>query len=166
MNNDEVWRTWYPGLMTLVRGFRQFSREEQEDIVQEIMLKCWKKYHRFDDRYAFSTWLYRIARNHCIDALRKKERRAGREMRLIEESCRSSYPEPPAAMAEAEDIRQARQFLDSLEERDRSIAFLLCHEGLKIRDVAAVLDMPEGTVKYRMHRIRETAKAELKGVRG
>ena len=123
-----------------------------EDLAQEAFARVFAKRKEYEARGKFSTFLWRIALNLCYDELRKRERR--REIPLEfdgEESLHASDELPPdVSLARAETAGRVRDALMKISETYRSVLILRHYEDLKFREIAEVLDIPEGTVKSRM----------------
>lgn len=141
---------------------------EAEEAVQEIFLRAYRNLHRFNIRYRFYTWLYSIALNYLRSA-RRKRRLAGLfthlsyndDVRTPDGTAGSGgYPSPEENAVKTEGERLARKALDRLNPREREVFVLRVLEELPVAETAAVLGIPEGTVKVRLHR----AKRELAGI--
>jgi RNA polymerase sigma-70 factor (ECF subfamily) len=147
-------------------------REDVEDIAQQVFVKAYFSLKGFDQRAAFSTWLYKITMNECWDLLRKKKVRP-----LVYESDLSEEQARQIVAAEAKgnagpDISErleARQrverLLEGLDERDRLMLVLKEVEGFSIEEVAEVMDLNANTVKVRLFRARRRI-ADLASKRG
>src|SRR5258706_2680441 len=127
-----------------------------EDIAQEVFARVFEKRKDYDPEKRFSTWLWRIAVNRCYDELRRLQRRKEFSLEpdedgqaLVPEQLieRASPDQHAAAREEADVIRNA---LEQLPEIYRAVVVLRHYHGLKLREVAEVLDVPEGTVNSRM----------------
>jgi RNA polymerase sigma-70 factor (ECF subfamily) len=136
-------------------------REDVEDIAQQVFVKAYFSLKRFDQRAAFSTWLYKITVNECWDLLRKKKvRPLVYESDLSEEQARQIVAaEAKGAIApdisERLEARQrVEQLLEGLDDRDRLMLVLKEVEGFSIEEVAEVLDLNANTVKVRLFRAR------------
>jgi RNA polymerase sigma-70 factor (ECF subfamily) len=137
------------------------KREDVEDIAQQVFVKAYFSLKRFDQRAAFSTWLYKITVNECWDLLRKKKvRPLVYESDLSEEQARQvihSAERPndgPDISAKLEARQRVERLLDGLEERDRLMLILKEVEGFSIEEIAEVLDLNANTVKVRLFRAR------------
>jgi RNA polymerase sigma-70 factor (ECF subfamily) len=133
-------------------------REDAHDVCQETFLRILKKSHRFRPGSRFSTWMYQIALNLCRDHVRRRQRWS----LLIadrEPPPPDSGPAPPDAAGidpvDAVDRREKtaalRRALDDLPPEQREVLILKEFEGLKFREIAAILGCPESTVKSRMY---------------
>ncbi len=136
-------------------------REDVEDIAQQVFVKAYFSLKRFDQRAAFSTWLYKITVNECWDMLRKKKvRPLVYESDLSEEQARQviTAEQKGGAGPDISDRLEARQrverLLDGLDERDRLMLILKEVEGFAVEEIAQVLDLNANTVKVRLFRAR------------
>jgi RNA polymerase sigma-70 factor (ECF subfamily) len=136
-------------------------REDLEDIAQQVFVKAYFSLKRFDQRAAFSTWLYKITVNECWDLLRKKKVRplvyeadlSEEQSRQIEASEAKGKTAPD--ISETLEARErVEQLLEGLDERDRLMLVLKEVEGFSIEEVAEVLDLNANTVKVRLFRAR------------
>lgn len=136
-------------------------REDVEDISQQVFVKAYFSLKRFDQRAAFSTWLYKITVNECWDLLRKKKvRPLVYEADLSEEQARqiTAAEEKEGGGPDISERLEARQrvdrLLDGLDERDRLMLILKEVEGFAVEEIAEVLDLNANTVKVRLFRAR------------
>ena len=163
----EIWDNYQPKIVLFVKSISQMNDAEAEDLTQEIMLKVWMNLHRYNPVYSFNAWIYTLARNHCIDHLRKNP--ASREMGLDESGiadkvCADSSPPAEQTVIEGQLHRLVDGFLESLDPGHRQAAFLRFHQGLSYRIIARIIDVPTGTVKYWIHNIREQLRSELERI--
>jgi RNA polymerase sigma-70 factor (ECF subfamily) len=137
------------------------QREDVEDIAQQVFVKAYFSLKRFDQRAAFSTWLYKITVNECWDLLRKRKvRPLIYESDLSEEQARQ-FGAPDERKEREPDISEkleARQrverLLEGLDERDRTMLVLKEVEGFAVEEIAQILDLNANTVKVRLFRAR------------
>jgi len=141
-----------------------------EDAAQEIFFRAYQRLRSFRGQSAFSTWLYRIASNHCMDLLRERTRERTESLdRLIEESGepageRAAAPQDPAAaLANAELVRRA---LARLSPEYRLILTLRELEGLSYQELAEALGCSLDAVKARLRRARDELLGHLRHVLG
>ena len=130
------------------------SSSEGEDFVQETYLRLWKYRREYKPTAKLSTFLFLMARQVRIDALRRQIRRENREEKWIGEQPTS---EGPKAFGVREDVRWA---LAKLSEPLREVIELGVFQDLPYAEVAEILGIPVGTVKSRMH----NALKELKEI--
>ena len=136
-------------------------REDVEDIAQQVFVKAYLSLKRFDQRAAFSTWLYKITVNECWDLLRKKKvRPLLYESDLSEEQARQyDSPEKLASFQpDTSETLEAREYVDGLlagiDERDRMMLILKEVEGFAVEEIAEMLELNANTVKVRLFRAR------------
>lgn len=122
-----------------------------EDVAQEAFLRAYRHLDRFAHQARFSTWLFQIARNAGIDSLRRRER--GR--RLAE-----AVPPAPARLS-PEGGAELAAGIDALAPRLREALLVVEVLGYRYREAAVILEVPEGTVKSRVHQARERLAAWL-----
>jgi RNA polymerase sigma-70 factor (ECF subfamily) len=123
------------------------SRADAEDTVQETFLKIHKAIASFEGESTLATWIFRILINCCYDSLRRQTRRA--ESPAMREQPSRSNPALKIALHNA---------LGSLNERQRLVFLMFEVEGLRHSEIAAVLQVPEGTSRSWLFE----AKRELK----
>src|SRR6266700_1065591 len=136
-------------------------REDVEDIAQQVFVKAYFSLKRFDQRAAFSTWLYKITVNECWDMLRKKKvRPLVYESDLSEEQSRQ-YTAPEREASKAPDAsermalrEQLENMLSQLDKRDRAMLVLKEVEGFSVEEIAESMGLNANTVKVRLFRAR------------
>ena len=125
-----------------------------EDLAQEAFARVFAKRKEWMPSGKVSTFLWRVALNLCYDELRRRERR--RELSLENEfeegepGHATSEATPDVSLAREEAAEQVRAALMQISEVYRAVLVLRHYEGLKFREIAEVLGIPEGTVKSRM----------------
>jgi RNA polymerase sigma-70 factor (ECF subfamily) len=129
---------------------------EAEDLVQEIFLKLTHSLEKFDIGSNLGKWLYRVARNYCIDYYRKKRKErewmVGEGGLMVELA--SSLPSQFLSVKRKEQILMLKQAIGGLPEPIRVCLALREFEGLSYLEIARKLDIPLGTVKSRINRGR------------
>lgn len=146
------------------------NKEETEDLVQEAFIKAFKALPSFNEEYAFSTWLYKIAVNNCIDHMRKKRLKTysiNKPVQSKDGEIERDFPDtsmsPDKEILTAERANLISTAIDELPENYR-IAIVLRHSDEKsYEEIAEILEIPLGTVKARIFRAREMLKKKLKG---
>jgi len=134
-------------------------REDAEDVAQEALARAYRNLRTLRDRERFRGWLVRICWRLALDHRRAGKRREYREQAAVEPP-----PTPDAqTVAEANEFR-ARLWaaIDTLPEKLRVVLVLAGIEGYDGHEVAALLDLPEGTVKSRLHLARKRLAAVLR----
>ncbi|WP_059171541.1 RNA polymerase sigma factor SigW [Bacillus sp. FJAT-27445] len=153
-------------------GYRMLgNRHEAEEIAQEAFIRAYVNIDKFNQEYKFSTWLYRIATNLCIDRIRKKKpdyyldaEMAGTEGLTLYSRIPSDspLPEKEVEMLELQEAIQGE--IVKLPEKYRSVIVLKYIEELSLNEISEILDLPLGTVKTRIHRGREALRKQLRHV--
>ena len=135
---------------------------DAEDASQEIFLRVYRSLDRFHARSRFSTWLYRVAYNHCLDRLRARKR--GRRHTVPLEDA-PPLPDERAnvedTLQEAEEARAVRTAVDALEPLYRGVLVLHYDQGLSYDEIAEVLGVPVKTVETRLYRARKMVRRAL-----
>lgn len=149
------------------------SHDDARDLVQDAFLEVFRTLERFNTQYRFSTWLYRILINKCINFRKRESRRrmfsfadygtrngsAGRQFLV---SNLASSEKTPHEVLEHEELRRSiAAALDTLSERHRTVVVLFDLEGLSHKEIAEILQCPEGTVMSRLHHGRLKLKRAL-----
>lgn len=129
------------------------SVTETEDILQETFLSVWSSADRFRGDGAVAAWLWMIARNRLVSVARSNIRSRARE-----EATAVPEVEPEPDVASSLDARAA---IDRLEPHLRTAFQAVALEGLSVRDAADRLDVPEGTIKSRVHRARKLLRKDM-----
>lgn len=118
------------------------------DVMQETALRAWQSRRSLREESYFTTWLTRILINECRSLYR-------RQKRLV------LMDQPPDVPVPPDNDPELRLMLEDLPSRQREALCLFYLEGFSIRDMARILRIPEGTVKYRLHEARKALKVEL-----
>lgn len=144
------------------------SVEDAHELSQEVFIKVYQALDRYDPRYRFSTWIFRVAQNAAIDEIRKRRvRLVSFEGREDEEGeAREWEPESPARgpyreLRNAERGGAIQQAIDKLPWEYRELIVLRHFGELSYDDIASLKAMPLGTVKNKLFRGRQMLKEEL-----
>jgi RNA polymerase sigma-70 factor (ECF subfamily) len=140
------------------------DRDEAEDVAQEVFIKAFRSLESFRGESSFSTWIYRIATNLCIDRLRAKKRRPQSAYSLDEPFDKDEdkggreLPDlstEPTRSIEREELRaKVREVMAEMPEKMRAVLIMCDMQGMPYEDIAKVLDVPIGTVKSRLFHAR------------
>ena len=132
------------------------SPDQAEDIVQDILLAVHLKRHTWDVRAPFAPWLFAIARNKLIDALRRR----GKRVFVNVDDFAETLPEEPKA--ETAPPAEIAAQLDTLPMRQREVLQSIAVDSASIRDTAEKLAISEGAVRVALHRALATLTAKLR----
>ena len=137
------------------------DREEAADLAQEAFVKAWQGLASFQGESSFSTWMYRLTTNVCIDHLRRQKRREGVEPAVSLDDENSGWAEPagrdsdPQQVLEQSERGQAlARGLAKLPDWQRRVLVLRELSGLSYQEIGEALDIDLGTVKSRIARAR------------
>jgi RNA polymerase sigma factor (sigma-70 family) len=135
---------------------------DAEDITMEAFNKAFSKLDQYTPDYAFSTWLYRIAKNNCIDYLRRNKKDIDNMVNQQEagvgiaaHELANQLPSPEQLMITQQETRLLREIVDTLHPKYKDIIKLYYFKELSCEEIATQLNLPEGTVKVRLFRARE-----------
>ena len=143
--------------------------DDASDLTQEAFIRIFKSIANFKEQSSFSTWVYRITTNVCLDEIRKKK---NRRMLSLDEEIQVEDGEMkrqvvsgdplPDEVAEKEELRSiVSNAINSLPEEQRLVISLRDIQGLRYDEISEVLDCPSGTVKSRINRARQALKNVL-----
>lgn len=138
-------------------------REDAEDLVQEAFLTALDRIETFDVERPFGPWFFRILTNHGLNA---RKARAVRRTEAVPETMDDERVSPHLDAERAEIREQLRVALDGLPERQRFVVQMVDVEGLETAEVAAMLDVSPGTVRWYLHQARATLRGELAALCG
>ena len=135
------------------------NSQQAEDAAQEVLVKLLTSLKQFRGQSAFSSWVYSVTSNHCLDLLRKNTRRA--EVSL-ETACASGFePGLPSESAASDARMMIEAALEKLSPEHRAVLTMRELAGLSYEEIAGALNCSEGTVKSRLFRAREELRAAL-----
>jgi RNA polymerase sigma-70 factor, ECF subfamily len=138
------------------------DQDEAQDLAQDIFVRLYKRLDSCRDAEKFTSWLISIARNACLDHLRRRKARPPRQDIPAAEMAglRSSGPTPEENWVRSSRQRLVHRALRQLSEINREIILLKDIQGLPLEEIAGMLELPVGTVKSRSSRARvELARA-------
>ena len=144
------------------------NRQEAEDVVQEAFLRVYNNLERYDENMKFSTWIYRIATNLCIDRLRKRKPSYSLDAESNEFEGLDGYsmipsdnrtPESETLLSETQSI--IHQAMATLPPKYKTVMVLRYLHELSLQEIGDALGMPVTTVKTRVHRGREFLRKKL-----
>lgn len=133
------------------------DRERALDEVQNIFVKVMQKLSYFNAHSRFSTWLYAITHNHCIDAIRKQGRHPA-VLGMDEEVANRGKDEGGWVSEREERILRLEHILDQLPKGDRELLQMKYLNGQKIKDISEYLNKSEGAIKMALSRAKHRAK--------
>jgi RNA polymerase sigma-70 factor (ECF subfamily) len=140
------------------------DRTEAEDLAQDVFVKIYHALRDFHGDALFSTWLYRVTANSCLNRKKKQNR----ERRLVEivddlEPLRCDPSSNPDSLLERKQLRALlEKAIEALPEEQRMVLILRDIEGLSYEEIAECLELELGTVRSRLHRGRLEVQSKIK----
>jgi RNA polymerase sigma factor (sigma-70 family) len=141
-----------------------------EDLTQEAFIKAFHSLSSFNNEFAFSTWLYKIASNNCIDYLRKKRLKTfsiDKPIQTADGEQQFDIPDgsqlPDKMLLQSQQTTTIQQAIDALPDKYKLVIELRHQKEQSYEDIAAELDLPLGTVKAHIFRARELLYKQLRG---
>jgi RNA polymerase sigma-70 factor (ECF subfamily) len=145
-----------------------WDRQAAEDCAQEVFLRVYSHLDTYEPQAKFTTFLFRIARNLWIDRMRTaavhgkplslESQGSGGDERALQDRVAGRSPSPVEILARREQQDALRRAIDQLSEEQKAVVILSEIQGMKYQDIGAILDVPVGTVKSRMHTAMEKLK--------
>jgi RNA polymerase sigma-70 factor (ECF subfamily) len=134
------------------------NKEDRQDLIQEIVAQLWRSFERFDERYRFSTWMYRIAMNVAISFYRSQSRRV-RDTVPVEAS-RLEILAGPGPEEVSDDVRLLHHFIDQLDELNKALVILYL-DGNSHDTIAEILGISTTNVATKIGRIKEKLRRDF-----
>lgn len=152
------------------------DREQSEDLAQETFVRVFNHIERYDPKYKFSSWIFKIASNLAIDALRKKEPKTvsldGSRNARTDDEVEASRITVVSTDENPEEALESRELGEEIEEAIGTLraeyrtAILLRHvEGRPYEEISEIMGIPLGTVKTYIHRARTQLRDSLAHLR-
>ncbi len=139
--------------------------DDAEELAQEAFFKAWQNLTDFKEKSAFSTWLYRLTANLCIDFLRREQKRRTISLDDVEGESMWQLPDErysPECEAERNEMAQElRAGIEQLSEEHRRVLILREMDGLTYEEIGTLLGLEQGTVRSRLFRARTALRKIL-----
>ncbi|MDN5212045.1 sigma-70 family RNA polymerase sigma factor [Fulvivirgaceae bacterium BMA12] len=136
------------------------NREDQKDLVQDIIIQLWNSFHKYDDQYKLSTWIYRISLNVAISFYRKTSLRH-RKIAYLDDNFLQIAEENDQEMME--DIKLLKQFIHELDELNKGLMMLYLDNN-SYEEIGAVLNISPTNVGTKINRIKQKLKKQFKNI--
>lgn len=156
--------TDYKDMIYTIVNRMVYNKNKVEDLVADIFVKVYKNIRRFDERSKLSTWIYKIAYNHCLDYIRKTKRDP---LKSYEPLDSKFYLSSNVFNAEKTMLKEEREqvlyaLVDSMPERYRMVLNFHYFEGISYRDISEIMGIPMGTVKTYLFRAKVYLREKMK----
>jgi RNA polymerase sigma factor (sigma-70 family) len=149
-----------PLYATILRMTR--NPQDAQDLVQEAFIKIYHQLNKYSGNGPFSSWMYRVAINHCMDEFRKK--RYKMKQVQMDEDMAQDHHHPEVIFLKKEKNRQLEKLLLTLPEEERMILLLRYVNELSYSEISGITDLPLSDVRNKLHRakkkLRNTAERE------
>ncbi|MFL7791953.1 MAG: RNA polymerase sigma factor [Anaerolineae bacterium] len=160
---EEVFRTYYPRIYNYVYRLVE-NAEDASDLTQESFLKAYRALLRGEEPLNISAWLYRIASNTCMDALRRRRLIQWQPLEGLLSVLGGGATSPEAELVQKEQQTEIEQVLAQLPPRYRMILLLREREGLSYAEIAEVTGDSLDAVRVTLYRARERARKLAKKI--
>ncbi|NOU48347.1 MAG: RNA polymerase sigma factor [Bacteroidales bacterium] len=160
---------YQPMVFRVCRGF-VFYKEDADDLMQEVFIKVFRALDTFNQQAAFSTWLYRITLNTCLNYKRKTERnqfflrfnKLGiRDLKKSETLMSESIQQADQPMIDNQHATQIKQAINRLPEKQQAAFVLSKYEDMPQQEIAQVMNISVGAVEQLLFRARENLRIQL-----
>ncbi len=138
------------------------NKEDADDLTIEAFGKAFKSLHQYTPNFAFSTWLFKIATNNCIDFMRKKRVNYSLDKPMDNEegtgmsiNIKADDPDPEQHIIKKEKVKMMREVVDKLKPHYKQLVEMRYFEELSYEEISKILNLPIGTVKAQLFRARE-----------
>ena len=136
------------------------NASDAEDLTIEAFGKAFRSLESYTPNFAFSTWLFKIATNNCIDFIRKKQSspsiidQGSDEMDSYTVNIQSDMPDPEEALISRQKFAQLREVVNQLKPRYKSLIELRYYKEYSYEEISKELDLPIGTIKAQLFRAK------------
>jgi RNA polymerase sigma-70 factor, ECF subfamily len=145
MNFEEIYKTFSSKVFRLCMGYVNNS-DVASDLVQETFISVWKNLEKFRNESSVSTWVYRIATNHCLRQIEKEKKfKDSASLQKIEDNDETKTDEKTDYLYKC---------ISELEETERIIISLVL-DDLPYSEIASITGISEGNVRVKVHRIKQ-----------
>lgn len=137
------------------------NKEDAEDLTIEALAKAFNKIQKYNPKYAFSTWVFKIATNNCIDFMRRKKlpkeslSKCNKEGEDYEFDPKSENPDPEERYIMEQRKVLAKQVVNRLPKHYKKLIELRFFKELTYKEISEMLNVPQGTIKAQVFRAKE-----------
>lgn len=144
--------------------------DDASDLAQEVFIRVYRSIKNFKEQSSFSTWIYRITTNVCLDELRKRKNKnvvsLDEDIKFDDSGIKRQVEDDkpiPEAIVERDEVRKVvSDAINSLSDEHRTAIILRDIQGFSYDEISKITNCPEGTVKSRINRARQALKEILK----
>jgi RNA polymerase sigma factor (sigma-70 family) len=157
----DLFKHYLPKLSQYIYPFANQSREDTEEVIQEVFLKIWEKRETLIQIRSFDNYLFRMAKNKLVDLLGKQKSIRNLHITYFE-SRGMSHTHPEQKLQYAEYYSMAHRAIDQLSPKLQAVFLLSSQEEMSLDDIAKKLDLPKETVKKRLYLASTSVKNYLR----
>jgi RNA polymerase sigma factor (sigma-70 family) len=132
--------------------------EDRRDLVQEVIIRLWQAFGKYDERYKLSTWMYRIALNTAISHYRSGKRKTDNILPFNESLLEIADNNPESELDNR--VKQLYAFINKLDELNRALMILYLDDN-SYREIAGILGITETNVATKINRIKQQLKQQF-----
>ncbi|MTI20986.1 sigma-70 family RNA polymerase sigma factor [Fulvivirga sp. RKSG066] len=136
------------------------DKEDEKDLVQDVIIQLWNSFEKFDGRVKISTWIYRIALNVAISFYRKSKTRANHSADFDESFLQIAPSEGPNY---DEQIDLLKQFINNLDQMHKALMILYL-DGNSHEEIANILNISKSNVGTKINRIKQKLKVQFENI--
>ncbi len=133
---------------------------DAQDLLQEAFIKVYQQLDKYDEKGSFSSWLYRVAINHCMDTFRKKHVKTSHIELNEEQAVDPNHPE--VVFLKKEESRQVERLIGTLPEDERLIILLRYVNEMSYDEISVLTEVPLSTVRNKIHRAKQKMRSTVK----
>ncbi|MDR2792084.1 MAG: sigma-70 family RNA polymerase sigma factor [Treponema sp.] len=162
----ELWEYFYPRLLVYIASFKRLPASEHEDIVSDALIKAFNALETYNGMYSLSTWVYAIARNYFVDAIRKSKNMTPVSIEAIDGQNLVNYNNQKSVIddiIDKEAVNACKRIIDTLNEKDKRLIFLKYFEELNSREIGLIEGMSPNTVRWRIAAIKSYIATHIGG---
>ena len=152
---EDIYITYYKDVYRFLYKTSGGSQDIAEELTQDVFLKAFQQLSSFKAESSFSTWIYRIATNVAISAVRKKKNDTIRLDESVFFNLSESQVDEALEDESEEQLQRLQRAMEKLEADERALVTLYYMEEKPLSEVAFILGMTEGNAKVKLHRIRK-----------
>ena len=161
-NFEKIVERYESSLLRYIQRISSFSKEEAQDVLQEVFVKCWRNLNGYQPDLPFKSWIYRIAHNAVISAFRKHKSR-GHDMQIeLDPSLYDLLPSNELGVDDELNQKQRSELvqsvLDMMTIKEREVLVLKYFEDQDYESISDILKKPIGTVSTLLHRAKKSFK--------
>lgn len=161
--NKQAFAALYQAFLPRLYGYLRLQMgndSDVQDLLQDTLVTVWRRASSYSGKATVATWVFGIARHKLLDALRAKQKSGQREQLLADGEEAQSLVQRDFSDAVVSGLDMAAA-LETLPPHYAELVYLVFHEAMSYKEIAVLLDMPEGTVKSRMYQAKSLLREQL-----